>query len=179
VTAPRPGRVLISAEEIAGRISELGGAIARDHGGHGPLLVGVLKGAAIFLADLVRAIPAPVTVDFMAVSSYTSGGRTSGAVRLVSDLSVSIEGRDVMIVEDVIDSGRTLDYLRRNLATRHPRRLSVCALLDKIERREVEVPLDYVGFVVPDHFVVGYGFDWGELYRGLRNIHVLEGAPRA
>jgi hypoxanthine phosphoribosyltransferase len=169
-----PGPILISAEEIAARVAELGSAIGRDHGSHGPLLVGVLKGATVFLADLIRAIHVPVAVDFMAVSSYGPGARSSGAVRLVADLSVSIEGRDVIIVEDIIDTGRTLDYLRRNLATRHPRRLEVCALLDKVQRREVDVPLDYVGFVIPDRFVIGYGFDWDGEFRGLRHIHALE-----
>jgi hypoxanthine phosphoribosyltransferase len=140
--------------------------------------VGVLKGATVFLADLIRTIPVAVAVDFMAVSSYGPGARSSGVVRLVADLSLSIEGRDVIIVEDIIDTGRTLDYLRRNLATRHPRRLEVCALLDKIERRQVDVPLDYVGFIIPDRFVVGYGFDWSGEFRGLRDIHVLDD-PRA
>jgi hypoxanthine phosphoribosyltransferase len=169
-----PGRVLISREEIAARVGELGRAIARDHAGRIPLLVGVLKGAAVFMADLIRAIPAPIAVDFMGVSSYGAGARSTGAVRLTADLSVSIEGRAVVIVEDVVDSGWTLDYLRRNLETRHPRSLRTCALLDKVERRQVEVPLEYVGFAIPDHFVVGYGFDLGGLYRGLPDIHVKE-----
>lgn len=169
-----PGRMLISREEIAVRVGELGRAIAREHAGHVPLLVGVLKGAAVFMADLIRAIPAPIAMDFMGVSSYGPGTRSSGAVRLTADLSVSIEGRDVVIVEDVVDSGRTLDYLRRNLETRHPRSLRVCALLDKVERRQVDVSLDYVGFAIPDRFVLGYGFDLGGLYRGLPDIHVLE-----
>ena len=171
---PHPGRVLISREELAGRVGELGRAIAREHAGHVPLLVGVLKGAVVFMADLIRAIPSSIAMDFMGVSSYGAGARSSGAVRLTADLSVSIEGRDVVIVEDIVDSGWTLDYLRRNLETRHPRRLRICALLDKVERRHVDVPLDYVGFVIPDHFVVGYGFDLGGLYRGLPDIHVLE-----
>lgn len=174
--AQRPGRVLISREEVAARVAELGRAIAREHAGRVPLLVGVLKGAAVFLADLMRSIPAPVLIDFMAVSSYGSGTRSSGAVRLAADLSMSIEGRDVVVVEDIVDSGRTLDYLRRNLETRHPRRLRLCTLLDKVERRQVELPLDYVGFAIPDRFVVGYGFDLGGLYRGLPEIHVLEDA---
>ena len=171
----RPGRVLISREELAVRVGELGRAIAREHAGHVPLMVGVLKGAAVFTADLIRAIPAPITMDFMGVSSYGAGARSSGAVRLTADLSVSIEGRDVVIVEDIVDSGWTLDYLRRNLETRHPRSLRICALLDKVERRQVDVPLDYVGFAIPDRFVVGYGFDLGGNYRGLPDIHVLEG----
>jgi len=170
----RPGRVLISREELAVRVGELGRAIAREHAGHVPLLAGVLKGAVVFMADLIRAIPAPLAMDFMGVSSYGAGARSSGAVRLTADLSVSIEGRDVIIVEDIVDSGWTLDYLRRNLETRHPRNLQVCALLDKVERRQVDVSLDYVGFAIPDRFVVGYGFDLGGLYRGLPEIHVLE-----
>ena len=174
--SPHPGRVLISREELAARVGELGRAIAREHPGHVPLLVGVLKGAVVFMADLIRAVPVPVAIDFMGVSSYGAGARSSGAVRLTADLSVSIEGREVVIVEDIVDSGWTLDYLRRNLETRHPRGLRVCALLDKVERRQVDVRLDYVGFAIPDRFVVGYGFDLGGLYRGLPDIHVLEDA---
>ena len=170
----RPGKILISREDIAQRVGELGRAIAREYAGRNPLLVGVLKGASIFLSDLVRAIPVPIAIDFMGVSSYGSQVKPSGIVRMTSDLSVSIEGRDVVIVEDVIDSGRTLDYLRRNFATRRPRSVGVCALLDKIERRVVDVAVDYVGFVIPDHFVVGYGFDVGGTYRGLPDIHILE-----
>jgi hypoxanthine phosphoribosyltransferase len=170
----RPGGVLISREEIAARVVELGQSISREHGGGVPLLVGVLKGAAVFMADLIRAIPSPVAIDFMAVSSYGPATRSSGAVRLAADLSVSIEGRDVILVEDIVDSGRTIHYLRRNLETRHPRSLEVCTLLDKIERRQVEVTLDYVGFVIPDRFVVGYGFDLAGHYRGLPEIHALE-----
>lgn len=166
--------MLIARDEIAARVGELGRAIGREHVGSLPLLVGVLKGAAVFMADLIRAIPSPVTIDFMAVSSYGVGTRSSGAVRLTADLSVSIEGRDVILVEDIVDSGRTLHYLRRNLETRHPRRLEVCTLLDKIERRQVDLPLDYVGFVIPDRFVVGYGFDLAGHYRGLPEIHTLE-----
>ena len=170
----RAGRVLISREELVVRVGELGRAIAREHAGRVPLLVGVLKGAVVFMADLIRAIPAPIAMDFMGVSSYSAGARSSSAVRLTADLSVSIEGRDVVIVEDIVDSGWTLDYLRRNLETRHPRRLRVCVLLDKVERRQVDVSLDYVGFAIPDRFVVGYGFDLGGLYRGLPDIHILE-----
>ena len=172
--AQRPGGVLISREEIAARVVELGQSISREHGGGVPLLVGVLKGAAVFMADLIRAIPSPVAIDFMAVSSYGPATRSSGAVRLTADLSVSIEGRDVILVEDIVDSGRTIHYLRRNLETRHPRSLEVCTLLDKVERRQVEVTLDYVGFVIPDRFVVGYGFDLAGHYRGLPEIHALE-----
>jgi len=149
------GRILISRDEIAARVAELGEAIGRDYAGRSPLLVGVLKGAVVFTADLLRAIPLPSAMDFMAVSSYGSGSRSSGVVRLTADLSVTIEGRDVIIVEDVIDSGRTISYLRRNLATRHPRSLALCVLLDKVSRREVDVEVDYVGFAIPDEFVSG------------------------
>src|SRR6266852_3829522 len=164
--AQRPGRVLVSRAEIAARVAELGLAIGREHGQRTPLLVGVLNGAAIFMADLIRAIPVPVAVDFVGVSSYGSATRSSGVVRLTADLSSSIEGRNVILVEDVVDSGRTADYHRRNL--------QVCTLLDKVERRQVEVPLDYVGFAIPDRFVVGYGFDVDGLYRNLPEIHDLE-----
>jgi hypoxanthine phosphoribosyltransferase len=170
----QPGAVLISREEIAARVVELGRAISLEHGQRIPLLVGVLKGAAVFMADLIRAIPTPVTIDFMAVSSYGPATRSSGAVRLTADLSMSIEGRDVILVEDIVDSGRTVHYLRRNLETRHPRSLEVCTLLDKIERRQVETTLNYVGFVIPDRFVVGYGFDLAGHYRGLPELHALE-----
>jgi hypoxanthine phosphoribosyltransferase len=170
----RPGRVLISYAEIAARVSELGECIRRDYAGRAPVLVGVLKGAVVFAADLARAISLPVALDFMGVSSYGSGARSSGIVRLTADLSLSIEGRDVIIVEDIIDTGRTISYLRRNLATRHPRTLALCGLLDKIARREVAVAVDYVGFVIPDEFVVGYGLDHDGLYRNLRDIAALE-----
>jgi hypoxanthine phosphoribosyltransferase len=171
-----PGRVLISQDEIADRVRELGEAIGRDYAGRAPVLVGVLKGAVIFVADLIRTIPLAITLDFMSVSSYGAGARSSGVVRLISDLSMSIEGRDVIIVEDIIDSGRTISYLRRNLATRHPRSLALCALLDKVARREVEVTVDYMGFAIPDEFVVGYGLDHDGFYRNLRHIAVLEHA---
>ncbi len=168
------GRTLITRDEIAARVGELGQAIGRDYAGRSPLLVAVLKGAVVFTADLIRAIPLSVGFEFMGVSSYGSRARTSGVVRLTSDLSVSIEGRDVIIVEDIIDTGRTIHYLRRNLATRHPRSLALCVLLDKVARREVELPVDYVGFVIPSDFVVGYGLDHDGLYRNLADILVLE-----
>ena len=170
----RLGRILISRGEIAARVAELGHAIRLDYGGRLPLLVGVLKGAVVFTADLFRAVAIPAGLDFMSVSSYGSGSRSSGVVRLASDLSVSIEGRDVIVVEDIIDTGRTISYLRRNLATRHPRSLALCVLLDKVARREVEVPIDYVGFAIPDEFVVGYGLDHDGLSRNLHDIAVLE-----
>ncbi len=172
-----PGRILIREDEIAARVAELGETIRRDYAGRAPLLVAVLRGAVIFSADLIRAIPLPVTLDFMSVSSYGADTRSSGVVRLATDLSVPIEGRDVIIVEDIIDTGRTISYLRRNLATRHPKSLALCVLLDKIARREVEVAVDYVGFAIPDEFVVGYGLDHDGLHRNLRDIAVLERDP--
>lgn len=173
------GRVLISQEEIAERVRELGRAVARDYADREPLVVGVLKGAVVFLADLIRAADIPVTVDFIGVSSYGASSRSSGVVKITSDLSVSIEDRHVLVVEDIIDTGRTINYLRRNLQTRHPRSLKLCALLDKAERREEEVMIDYLGFSIPNHFVVGYGLDFGGLYRNLAYIAVLEAEPSA
>ncbi len=170
----RLGRILVSRVEIAARVAELGHAIRLDYVGRSPLLVGVLKGAVVFTADLLRAVALPAGLDFMSVSSYGAGARSSGVVRLAADLSVSIEGRDVIIVEDIIDTGRTISYLRRNLATRHPRSLALCVLLDKVARREVDVPVDYVGFAIPDEFVVGYGLDHNGLYRNLQDIAVLD-----
>ncbi len=165
-----PGRVLISPDEIAARVADLGEAITRDYAGRAPVLVGVLKGALVFVSDLIRAIALPVSLDF----SYGSGTRSSGVVRLSADLSLSIEGRDVIIVEDIVDSGRTLSYLRRNLATRHPRSIALCGLLDKVARREVDVTVDYIGFVIPDEFVVGYGLDHDGLHRNLPYVAVLD-----
>ena len=168
-------RILISAEDLSARVGELGRQIRDDYAGRAPILVGVLKGAVVFLADLMRAIAAPCECDFIAVSSYGASTRSSGIVRLTKDLSASIEGRDVLIVEDIVDTGRTLTYLLRNLETRQPRSLRVCALLDKEARREVPVSLDYVGFTIPDEFVVGYGLDYAGLYRNLPYLAVLDG----
>ena len=170
---PRPGRVLISAEELRTRIEELGQQIARDYGDEVPVLVGVLQGAFLFMADLVRAIPTEITTDFIGLASYGGGHRSSGQVRIVSDLSMPVEGRHVLIVEDIVDTGLTISYLRRNLEARHPKTLKVCALVDKIERREVEVRIDYVGFTIPNVFVVGYGFDIAGLYRNLPYVAAL------
>lgn len=170
----RLGRILISQPEIAARVADLGRAIRRDYAGRAPLFVSVLKGAIVFAADLFRAAGLPAGLDFMAVSSYGAGARSSGVVRLTADLSVSIEGRDVIVVEDIIDTGRTIAYLRRNLATRHPKSLALCVLLDKVARREVDVPVDYVGFAIPDEFVVGYGLDHEGYHRNLRDIAVLD-----
>jgi hypoxanthine phosphoribosyltransferase len=173
--AAPPGRVLINEEELRARVSELGVAIARDYDGGNPVLVGVLKGALVFMADLVRAMPIALTIDFIALSSYGGSTRSSGVVKLAADLSMPIEDRDVVIVEDIIDSGRTVSYLKRNLETRHPRSVRLCSLLDKIERREADVDIDYLGFTIPNLFVVGYGLDHGGLYRNLPYIVALEG----
>jgi len=169
-----PGRVLISREEIAVRVGELGHAIAREHAGHVPLLVGVLKGAVFFLSDLMRQLEVPVEVDFMAVASYGSATDSSGVVRILKDLDAAIEGRDVLIVEDIVDSGLTLQYLMRNLGSRNPASLEVCALLTKPERRKVDLPTRYVGFEIPNRFVVGYGLDFDERHRNLPYVAALE-----
>jgi hypoxanthine phosphoribosyltransferase len=171
----RPGRILISEPELKARIAELGADIARDYSGRSPIVVGVLQGAFLFMADLVRATPIDLTTDFMGVVSY-AGGQSSGHVRIISDLSMSIEGRDVLVVEDIVDTGLTLTYLTRTLEARHPKSLRVCVLVDKIERRKVEVGIDYVGFTIPNVFVVGYGFDYEGLYRNLPYLAALEGA---
>ncbi len=175
---PRLGRVLITPEEIGERVRELGQSLSRDYAGKDPLLVGVLKGAVVFMADLMRAADIPLAADFIAVGSYGGTTRSSGVVKITADLSVSIEERHVVIVEDIIDTGRTIGYLKRNLETRRPASLRVMALLDKIERREVEVELDYVGFTIPNHFVVGYGLDYRGRYRNLPCVAVLEEEPR-
>lgn len=170
----RPTRVLITEAELHARVAELGRDLARDYASENPVLVGVLKGALVFMADLIRATPIDVTMDFMALSSYGAGARSSGVVKLASDLSMPIEDRHVVVVEDIIDTGRTVSYLKRNLETRHPRSVRLCALLDKIERREVDVAIDYLGFTIPNVFVVGYGLDHGGLYRNLPYIAQLE-----
>jgi len=169
----RPGRVLISEAEIRSRIAELGQELARDYARESPILVGVLQGAFLFMADLVRATPIDLTTDFIGVSSY-GGSRSSGHVRILSDLSMPIEGRDVVIVEDIVDTGLTLTYLKRMLDARHPRSLRVCVLVDKIERRKVDVAVDYIGFTIPNVFVVGYGFDHDGRYRNRPYVAVLD-----
>jgi hypoxanthine phosphoribosyltransferase len=172
---PQPGRVIINQAELQTRIAELGADLARDLAHERPILVGVLQGAFLFMADLIRATGIELTTDFIGVASYAAG-KSSGQVRIVSDLSMSIEGRNVVIVEDIVDTGLTLAYLKRTLEARHPRSLRVCVLVDKIERRKVEVPIDYVGFTIPNVFVVGYGFDYEGLYRNLPHVAALEGA---
>jgi hypoxanthine phosphoribosyltransferase len=170
----QPGRVIISEAELQNRIVELGADLSRDLARERPIMVGVLQGAFLFMADLIRATPIDLTTDFIGVASY-AGGKSSGQVRIVSDLSVSIEGRSVVIVEDIVDTGLTLSYLKRALEARHPRSLRVCVLVDKIERRTVDVAVDYVGFTIPNVFVVGYGFDHDGLYRNLPYVAALEG----
>ena len=171
---PPIGEVLVSADELQRRVGELGGEISRDYAGRSLLLVGVLKGAVFFLSDLMRFIDIPVEVDFMAVASYGSATDSSGVVRILKDLDAAIEGRDVLIVEDIVDSGLTLQYLVRNLGSRNPATLEVCALLTKPERRKVDLPTRYVGFEIPDRFVVGYGLDYEEHHRNLPFVAVLE-----
>ena len=162
--------ILIPEEKIAARVKELGKQISRDYQGKTIHLVCVLKGAYTFLADLSRAIDIPVTLDFLAVSSYNKGTSTSGAVQLTKDLDTDLEGMDVLIVEDIADTGLTLRYLYNMLNARHPSSLKVIALLSKPSRRTVDVPVDYVGFEIPDRFVVGYGLDVDQKYRNLRYI---------
>jgi hypoxanthine phosphoribosyltransferase len=166
--------VLVTADDLLRRVGELGREISRDYADRRLLLVGVLKGAVFFLSDLMRYIEIPVEVDFMAVASYGSATDSSGVVRILKDLDAAIEGRDVLIVEDIVDSGLTLQYLMRNLGSRNPRTLEVCALLTKPDRRKVDLPTRYVGFEIPDRFVVGYGLDYAERYRNLPFVAVLD-----
>jgi len=161
----------VSAEDLRRRVAELGAEISRDYAGRSLLLIGVLKGAVFFLSDLMRFIDVPVEVDFMAVASYGSATDSSGVVRILKDLDAAI---DDLIVEDIVDSGLTLQYLLRNLGSRNPRSLEVCALLTKPERRKVDLPTRYVGFEIPDRFVVGYGLDYGERHRNLPFVAALE-----
>jgi len=171
---PNIGRVVVEEVELQQRIRELGKDIASDYAANPPLLVGILKGAFMFMADLARAIDLPVEFDFMAVSSYGSSTRTSGVVRIMKDLDLDLTDRHVLIVEDIVDSGLTLQYLMRNLGSRNPRTLEVCALLTKPERRKVDLPTRYVGFEIPNRFVVGYGLDYAERHRNLPFVAVLE-----
>jgi len=172
------GRVLVGEQELAARVAALGRQISEDYASRAPLLVGVLKGAFMFMADLARAIDLPVEFDFMAVSSYGSATKTSGVVRIVKDLDLDLSGRDVLLVEDIVDSGLTLNYLRKNLLARSPASLEVCALLIKEGQQKVEPDLRYVGFRIPGDFVVGYGLDVAERYRNLPFICVYEGGER-
>jgi hypoxanthine phosphoribosyltransferase len=168
-------RVLFTESEISTRVRDLGAAISRDYDGRTPLLVSLLKGALYFVADLTRAITIPMTLDFMAITSYGGGRETSGVVRLIKDLDEEITGRHVILVEDIIDTGLTASYLLRTLSTRDPASLRICTLLDKKARRIVDdLPIDYRGFEVPDTFVVGYGLDYRQLYRNLPYIGILK-----
>jgi len=171
---PTLGETLVSEQDLRRRVAELGEQISHDYAGRTLLLVGVLKGAVFFLSDLMRYIDIPVEVDFMAVASYGSATDSSGVVRILKDLDAAIEGRDVLIVEDIVDSGLTLQYLLRNLGSRNPRSLEVCALLTKPSRRKVDLPSRYVGFEIEDRFVVGYGLDHAEQYRNLPFVAALE-----
>ncbi|OAT80356.1 hypoxanthine phosphoribosyltransferase [Desulfotomaculum copahuensis] len=167
-------RVLLTEEQVLARVRRLGEEISRDYAGKELLVVGILKGAVIFMADLVRCLTIPARLDFMALSSYGVSSRSSGVVRILKDLEQDITGLDVLVVEDIVDTGLTLNYLRENLCTRDPASLKVCTLLDKPERRKVAVAVDYNGFTIPDEFVVGYGLDYNGRYRNLRDILVLK-----
>ena len=173
--APTPGHVLVAEKEIAARVAELGRAITRDYGETNLVLVGVLQGAIPFVADLMRALPIDLTVDFLRASSYGSGTTSSGTVHLAADLSVDIADRHVLIVDDIVDTGHTLAALKRELEARRPRSVRTCVLLDKTGRRQIEVTIDYVGFTIPNVFVVGYGLDYDGLYRNLPHVATLEG----
>jgi hypoxanthine phosphoribosyltransferase len=170
---PAVGEILVQPDELARRVRELGAEISRDYEGREPLLICVLKGAVFFLSDLMRALEVKCEVDFMAVASYGSATESSGVVRILKDLDAAIEDRDVLIVEDIVDSGLTLQYLLRNLGARGPKTLEVCALLTKPARRRVDLSPRYVGFEIPDRFVVGYGLDHAERFRNLPYVAVL------
>jgi hypoxanthine phosphoribosyltransferase len=168
-------RVLLSHDVIQARIAEMGRQISKDYAGGEPHLVGVLKGAFPFLTDLSRSIELPLTLDFIAVSSYGAATKTSGEVRLIKDLDQGLDGRDLLVVEDIVDTGLTLNYLMNLLKARGPRSLKVATLLSKPSRRLVQVEVDYVGFTIEDHFVVGYGLDFNEKFRNLKEIMVYGG----
>lgn len=169
-------KVLLSEEQLSQKIAELGEEISKDYQGKEIVAICVLKGAILFMADLASAVKVPMALDFMAVSSYGNGTSTSGTVRILKDLDNSIEGKHVLVVEDIIDSGVTLKYLLKNLKSRKPASIKLCTLLNKPERRRVEVDIDYCGFTVPDYFLVGYGLDYAEKYRNLPFIGILKPA---
>src|SRR3954453_10160182 len=171
---PGVGEILVQPDELAHRVRQLGEEISRDYEGRDLFLVGVLKGAVFFLSDLMRHMEVPCEVDFMAVASYGSSTDSSGIVRILKDLDAPIQGREVLIVEDIVDSGLTLSYLLRTLRAREPASLEVCALLTKPERRKVDLPIRYVGFEIPNRFVIGYGLDHAERYRNLPYVAVLQ-----
>lgn len=169
-------RILISQEELQSRIRELGSQLAQDYAGKNLLLLGVLKGAVVFLVDLAKAIDLPLQMDFMAVSSYGASTKSSGVVRILKDLDSAVDGRDILVVEDIIDTGLTLRYILENLSMRNPASIKVCALLVKDkDGRTDDLTADYVGFRIPDKFVVGYGLDYAELYRNLPYVAILKG----
>lgn len=167
-------RVLFSEEELSRRVAELGAEITRDYAGKEPLVVGILRGSFVFMADLARQLNLPCKLDFMAVSSYGAGTTSSGQVKIIKDLSENVEGRDLLVIEDILDSGNTLSYLLQILQARHPASVRLCTLLDKPSRRTKEVELHYSGFTIPDYFVVGYGLDYAEKYRNLPYIGILK-----
>ncbi len=166
--------VLISEEELAKKVQEIGAQISKDYEGKNLMMVSVLKGSVVFMADLMRAVTVPAEIDFMSVSSYGSGAKTSGVVKIIKDLDIELAGRDLLIVEDILDSGLTLSYIKKILMERGPRSIKICTLLDKPERRKADIFADYSGFEVPDEFVVGYGLDFAEKYRNLPYIGVLK-----
>jgi hypoxanthine phosphoribosyltransferase len=170
---PAIGETLVPADELQDRVEKLAAEISRDYDGRDLVMIGILKGAVLFLGDLMRSMTVPCEIDFMAVSSYGSETDSSGVVRILKDLDASIEGRDVLIVEDIIDSGLTLHYLLRSLNARNPASLEVCALLTKPDRRRVDLPIRYVGFEIPNRFVIGYGLDYAQRYRNLDFVAVL------
>lgn len=168
------GKPLITQRQIEKRIKELGMKITADYEGKELIMVCILKGAYVFFADLVRSIQIPVSVDFMMVSSYGARTSSTGVVKIISDLSSPIKGKDILVVEDIIDSGLTMSYLYKTLKAKRPRSLKICALLDKVERRKYEIPVDYVGFTIPNKFVIGYGLDYQDKYRNLPYVAVLD-----
>jgi hypoxanthine phosphoribosyltransferase len=174
VDDPAIGEVLVEAEDLERRVAELGAEISADYEGKDLVMIGVLKGAVPFLGDLMRSLEVPCEIDFIAVSSYGSSTDSSGVVRILKDLDASIEGRDVLLIEDIVDSGLTLHYLLKSLRARNPRSLEVCALLTKPERRRVDLPIRYVGFEIENKFAIGYGLDHGQRYRNLRYVAALQ-----
>jgi hypoxanthine phosphoribosyltransferase len=173
------GDVVVSAREIAVRVRELGAQITADYAGRSPLLVGVLKGAFVFLADLARAVELPVEMDFMAVASYGSATKTSGVVRIAKDLDIDLTGRHVIVIEDIVDSGLTLSYLRKSLLARGPASLAICTLLQKTGQQRASFDVDYVGFQIDPRFVIGYGLDVAERYRNLPDLRLYAGEEPA
>jgi hypoxanthine phosphoribosyltransferase len=175
IDSPDLGEVVVDTDTLQARVAELGAEITADYQGRAPLLIGVLKGAAMFMTDLIRSIALPLEIDYMAVSSYGNATRTSGVVRIVKDLDIDLTGRDVILVEDIVDSGLTLSYLRRTLAARGAASLEICALLVREGLQKTDEDLRYVGFRIPPKFVVGYGLDFAEKYRNLPYVCVFEG----